>query len=271
MRARKFVLQALDPATGSPRVEALLRIRDLEALRAALGLADGEDPDLRAVHEVAPDALDRLGALSDPPFAPDPVFTQLDPWHGLREVPYLVHTGFELPLMLEGRKPLAVFSDLYPVDWLDELLARFDPAVSEGRIVRRLVDRPASGPRSAGEPCGLRIREAYFALPGEEWRIDAAIRLRREVSSGWTEAMERREGALLGYEDWQNDWWIAHRFRRLSGTAPADPCRGALGPADQGARPVAARRDAAGPGLAGAPSPEGGRQEKGPPEGRPEV
>jgi hypothetical protein len=35
-------------------------------------------------------------------------------WHRLCEVPYLIHIGYELPLLLEGRKKLARLSDTYP-------------------------------------------------------------------------------------------------------------------------------------------------------------
>jgi hypothetical protein len=45
-----------------------------------------------------------------------------------------------------------------------------------------------------------------YALPGEEWRIDAYLQLWETFKkTGWTAEMEREEGTLLGYEDWQND------------------------------------------------------------------
>lgn len=33
----------------------------------------------------------------------------------------------------------------------------------------------------------------------------ATASISREVKTGWTDALEREEGTLLGYEDWQND------------------------------------------------------------------
>jgi hypothetical protein len=36
-------------------------------------------------------------------------------------------------------------------------------------------------------------------------------------SSIWSDEHERREGELLGYEPWMNDYWIARR--RSTGTA----------------------------------------------------
>jgi hypothetical protein len=29
----------------------------------------------------------------------------------------------------------------------------------------------------------------------------------------WSDDCERRFGELLGYEDWQNDYWLTHCFR----------------------------------------------------------
>lgn len=58
------------------------------------------------------------------------------------------------------------------------------------------------------------MRDVYFALPGQEWRIDAYLLL-VEVGyrSGWADCYERYEGALLGYGDAENDWHIAHLHR----------------------------------------------------------
>jgi hypothetical protein len=133
-------------------------------------------------------------------------------WHPIREVPYLVHTNFELPLMLEGLKPLAVFHDAYPTEWLTETLERFEPFVRSGRLVRSIVDTPFTEAERARFAGFLGWRRAFFALPGEEWRIDAFLLVAKvSTQTGWNEALERMEGSLLGYDDWQNDWWIEHR------------------------------------------------------------
>ncbi len=29
-------------------------------------------------------------------------------------------------------------------------------------------------------------------------------------SGGWSREKERRFGELLGYDDWQNDYWLSH-------------------------------------------------------------
>jgi hypothetical protein len=52
----------------------------------------------------------------------------------------------------------------------------------------------------------------YFAIPDQDWRIDAYVRLAENgCKNGWDDTHERRQGELLGYEDWQNDWWIENR------------------------------------------------------------
>jgi hypothetical protein len=206
---RRFVLQALDPMTGTPAVEAQLHITDVSRLRGILGEAANSDPNLDYAYEIERHDLKALGELSHPPFIPEDCFTHIEPWHSIREVPYLVHTGYELPLMLEGRKPLAVFHDVYPTAWFDELIERYRPFVLSGHILQQIVERPFKEDELPYKRGFRGDREAYFALPKHEWRI-AAYRLLRDVASksGWNEALERFEGSLLGYEDWQNDWWI---------------------------------------------------------------
>ncbi len=122
-------------------------------------------------------------------------------------MPYQIHTNRELGLMLKGVKPLAVFGDAY--DQLSDVLGRylrlFDRQVSQGRFVgREYVELGRNGDRR-------HVHVFLYALPSEEWRIDAMIQLRLGEPV-WSAAHERREGQLLGYEDWQNDLWIAARF-----------------------------------------------------------
>jgi hypothetical protein len=209
---RSFILQAIDPVTDSALAEARVLISDVDRLRMVLGLEEGDDPNLRGRYILSQREMVEVGGLCRPPFELDRMLTVIEPWHSIREVPYLVHTNFELPLMLEGRKPLAVFSDAYPAQWLDDQIARFAPFVASGQFVRHIVDRPFEV--EAVKRTGLEgIRTAYFALPSEQWRINAYVLLKQVgEKSGWNESLERFEGSLLGYEDWQNDWWI-DRYR----------------------------------------------------------
>ena len=122
--------------------------------------------------------------------------------------PYQLHTNRELGMMLRGEKPLAVFSDA--VDQFPEAVLRylrfFDRHVSAGRLIKQEEILPPGDWRT------FHVQRIYFALPGEEWRIEAMKELKR--SGTWSLAHERREGELLGYEDWQNDWFIDQQKKR---------------------------------------------------------
>jgi hypothetical protein len=212
---RWFVLQGWDAILQCPVIEARFQVRELSLLFDILGNEARDDIDLCNSYPLADNQLstieERFGAKLAA--AEGPVF--LTPWHSTRDAPYLNHAGFELALMLEGRKPFAKFSDRYPSEWLDQIIASFEPFVVEGRIVQRLVKRPSPTLQNPSqESVRKQFWEVYFALPGQEWRIDANLLLFEiGCQAGWNEALERFEGALLGYEKWQNDWHL-ERLRR---------------------------------------------------------
>ena len=90
-----------------------------------------------------------------------------------------------------------------PADRMDSL-----PYVAAGRFIKRVQH----GIRIKG--LGPEHRRVFYAQPGEEWRIDAYILMKKVAErSGWGEALERMEGSLLGYEDWQNDVFIKTLYR----------------------------------------------------------
>jgi hypothetical protein len=213
---RWFVLQAADPVTGCPMLETRFRVSDVAKLRAIVGSSDAEDPDFRCGYSLEPEQLAEIGRSFGAHFASGDHEVTLVPWHSIREAPYLIHTEFELALMLDGRKPFAKFSGGYPSDGLDEQLSKFAPFVASGRLVRRDVKTPLEKPGRF--PDGRRLEgilEVFFALPGEEWRIDANLLLYEVAGQEkWNDTLERYEGSLLGYEDWQNDWWIDELRRR---------------------------------------------------------
>jgi hypothetical protein len=94
------------------------------------------------------------------------------------------HEGRELALMKAGKKPLSMFVVEPGVDIFPE--AEFDALVSACALTKRVQDE--------GE-----VRRVLYALPGEEWRIEAML-LVTHVYSGWSPDLERVIGALLGYE-----------------------------------------------------------------------
>ena len=216
----EFVFQGFELVTDTVSVEWRIGIADVVALRHVLAPDSDDDPELRSPYRyLSPEDARRIGELCAPPSIPDAIYTgirRFDPIFA--DVPYMVHTHFELPLMLEGRKPLAVFGDAYPSEWFDDYLAPFAAFVEAGRLVRRIVDTPLPHIKER-RPDFDGMRDVYFALPGEEWRIDAYIALFRDRTGAWNDELERRQGSLLGYEDWQNDWWIERRIRRRENEA----------------------------------------------------
>jgi hypothetical protein len=124
-------------------------------------------------------------------------------------LPYLSHTRYELPLLLEGRKKLARMSDAYP-PMTFEGEHRFDHWVAKGMLHREEVNEPFDEPVQSRGQTYLGHRTVYYTPKGEEWRIPAMklISDASDRSGGWNEYFERLEGMLFGYEDWQNDWWI---------------------------------------------------------------
>jgi hypothetical protein len=124
--------------------------------------------------------------------------------HEIDRLPYLVHTNFELPLMLDGRKPFAVFTD--GTQRIADVRKYFEPHVREGTIIESVRDILIYP---------VHTIQASFALPGEEWRFGAYD----ELMGGprpWTDEMERRLGMILGYTSEQCEWWITNRSKKAS-------------------------------------------------------
>lgn len=99
--------------------------------------------------------------------------------------------------MLSGEKPLAVFSDIIESSYVfpdDE----FEPHVLSGQIIKRdyRYDIEIRGNKYV-------LRYLYFALPDEEWRIDAAHNIDLIVKNGApeTDEMTADRGRLLGYSE----------------------------------------------------------------------
>jgi len=126
------------------------------------------------------------------------------------ELPYTVHTGRELRMMLAGEKPLAAFVDDMPGIPDNGIVPEgiFAPHVSSGRLVKREMQT-----QRAGHAC----RQVLYALPSEAWRMEAYLLLSEILDQGcWSEGMERMEGRLLGYTDSQNDTYVELLRKRAS-------------------------------------------------------
>lgn len=118
------------------------------------------------------------------------------------------HNDRELELMLAGTKPMAMFSDAVHVSsYFPE--ADFAPYVAAGKIIRIEEIIPAS-PYDA--------RYLFFALPGEEWRIEEALIMCRNLWAGTVKNHDedsRRMGELLGYSRGEIEEFIEHSRRKI--------------------------------------------------------
>src|SRR5882757_664874 len=209
-RSNHFILEAFDRDLWCPVAQTLFHVADIDSLRSILGAAADEDPELRNAYHLDDDQLatlvERFGVSFDRfQLESADLVIGLFRWRRLREAPYLIHTGYELPLLLDGRKKLARMSHGYPPMTFDGE-HRFDHWVAEGLLHREEVIEPFDPPYREY----LGHRTVYFTPKGEEWRIPASklIWHATSKSGGWNEHFERLEGTLFGYEDWQNDWWI---------------------------------------------------------------
>jgi hypothetical protein len=211
----RFLIEAFDREQWCPVLQAMLAVDDPEVLRAILGEVADEDPELQWIYHLDDEELAAIvatfnvsvdAALLDSKNL-DIILLRYD---GIDQTPpYLAHTRYELPLLLDGRKKLARMVDLYP-PMTFEGEDRFDHWVAKGMLHREEVSEPFDPPIEPRGQTYLGHRTVYYTPKGEEWRIPAS-KLIWDASGkagGWNEYFERLEGMLFGYEDWQNDWWI---------------------------------------------------------------
>jgi hypothetical protein len=210
MQSRRFILQAFDPEYGHPAFETMFIVERPEELRTLLGIDAGTDPDFEGWYSLELDEVAAVTRHLGLAFDPERRETFLYRWTDAREVPYLVHTNYELVLMIEGRKQFArMGGEYYPPDRY-EGEDRFDRYVAQG-LLHKEVEL-----ETFAEPLRLKdgrvfegFRTVYYTRKGEEWRIPAwKLISKASRKSGWNENFERLVGMLFGYEDWQNDWWI---------------------------------------------------------------
>jgi hypothetical protein len=108
------------------------------------------------------------------------------------------HTGKELDLMLQRKKPLAAFVEVLPNDRDLNLIPEhsFAPHVADGTISR--FDYFQKFNKGNGD---TKLHRVLYALAGEEWRFRAHEMLWRLADEyGWSQDLEKIEGFLLGYE-----------------------------------------------------------------------
>ncbi|AOI88363.1 hypothetical protein NUV26_24255 [Burkholderia pseudomultivorans] len=197
-----FVLNALDPDLLSPCLATRFVTSDLDTLRQNLSIDAADDPLIDNVYTLAPPDAAALCAAMQIDFDSGPAIVTLHKDNGSRGgPPYLVHTGWELPLLLQGRKKFAVMHFTTRADHV-ALKRRFDHFVAMGQL--------HAEEHVSGEGTRHQTIHAVYTPPGDAWRIEADKLIHRcaGLSGGWNEHYERLLGMLMGYEDWQNDWWL---------------------------------------------------------------
>ncbi|NKM65146.1 hypothetical protein GFL58_29940 [Rhizobium leguminosarum bv. viciae] len=228
MSQGSFILSAFDLNLWCSILETRFTVDDLGALQAIIDADIDDDPDFTGFYSIDPGELNGINQRFNVGFDPASLnLPEIEVWlererkgRSLRDVPYLVHTNFELPLMLDGRKKLARFTDILP-----RTEEAFDRWVEKGLFHKEIFLKriPPSLKPYVIDPDHRAVRDVYYTLKGEEWRIPA-MNLLWKTGVGWNQHFERLEGMLFGYEDWQIDWWIAHRNKQSGGIGGVPFC-----------------------------------------------
>ena len=120
--------------------------------------------------------------------------------------------------MLEKKKPLAMFADEVSALPNEDIVpeSKFEPYVEDGSIIRKEFEEPGEYIPALGRVAI--IKRVFFALKGEEWRIEAMQLLHQQFTKTgqWNETCERIEGRLLGYSEIENDEWCRGKFSRTA-------------------------------------------------------
>src|SRR5437016_14544253 len=139
----RFLIEAFDLEQQCPVLQAMLPVNDPEALRAMLVGSADDDPELEWIYHLDDEQLAAIVAKFNVSFDA----AQLDSknldiclfrWQPSDQMPYLAHTRYELPLLLDGRKKLARMVNFYP-PMTFEGEDRFDHWVAEGVLHREVV------------------------------------------------------------------------------------------------------------------------------------
>lgn len=124
------------------------------------------------------------------------------------------HEGKELSLMLDGRKPVAMFYDT-----ISEcgVIPRheFEPYIESGRLVRS--EMTFSSKKTGSVP----VQFVFYAQTWATGEMDELIEIHRRIYDGSLTAddeMEARIGRLLGYTELEIDAYLAWH-RHVSGGA----------------------------------------------------
>ena len=188
----RFVLSRIDPATDCVRDEVEFQVVDVSKFVPSIGEIDGspgtcyrlDAKEHLAIVETFGLEIDKSSIESELVCVGEAFI--LDPNS---------HTRRELALMLEEKKPLAVFTAALPATSATIPEDRFAEHVTAGRFLR--FERRMTLPTRTG----VEIIYVFFVLPGEEWRVPAYWMLMETgLKLGWNDTFEALEKYLLGYD-----------------------------------------------------------------------
>jgi len=201
--AIRLVLEIIDPITECPETDIEIEVPNLDFISSLIG-----EEEIKGHYDYRLDAVDTAKIASHFRIPVEESATALlRHRHHLDDRPYQIHTNRELLLMLNGVKPLAAFAEEHRCLAEDSFIPErlFDPYVAAGRFIKREYVETR-------DMHGYRLRRVLYARPEEAWRIDAYILLcHTQEKTGWNDSLERMEGHLLGYEEWQTDVHMAAR------------------------------------------------------------
>ena len=165
-RSSPFILEAFDCDLWCPVAQTLFHVADIGSLRSILKTDAHKDPELDLTYELDDEQIAMLVAQFGVAFDRSQLesadlIIRLFRRRRLSGSPYLIHTGYELPLLLDGRKKLARMPDLYPPMTFDGE-DRFDHWVAEGLLHREEVLEPFDSPVKGY----LGVRTVYYTPKG---------------------------------------------------------------------------------------------------------
>jgi hypothetical protein len=119
--------------------------------------------------------------------------------------------------MIAGEKPLSMF--VVPTDADFEYFPEedFDLLVKQGKLTKTVAIEQSAIPGAEA------VRRVLYALPDEEWRINAMLHVQslyESLGPGWRPDLERIIGSLLGYD--RED--VEEFLRRTPGRMPPPGC-----------------------------------------------
>src|SRR6478609_8040336 len=187
----KFVVEVYDVATHCVESDVIIELPSIQELIRLLGWAEFMEYASYRLNRLEVGRLNRrVGRYIDA----NAVHVEIRLARNFDDLPYKVHTNRELLLMLKGEKPLSVFVEENRPEAMASIIPEnsFAPYVAAGLFVKEeIMDISRDGE-------GRVMRQVFYALPNEVWRIRAYELLwKTSRKTGWSEAFERMEGTLL--------------------------------------------------------------------------